>query len=263
MTAPALPSAVDNNPNPERATCPLLKPGDNPPMKISPDVETRARSIGGTRTEPGIEFQIPRPFQPEHFEALTSLGVDAGGAARSFNQLLAENVTNNIGSKIKSIRDYNDTLEAAQNEGKRLEDEPRPFPTQTDVDEYIAAYDFSGVRESTGESTAMSIRERELWKLAKRTIREILKSNNMKVAKKDEEPADGEVSWDQFESMAGDIVHLNGAWGDPSVTVTDPNTGEEIPAYYNKAQELHEIAAQAEKSAKDNLLTGAAILKAA
>jgi hypothetical protein len=224
-------------------------------MNISPDTETK------TRTIQGHEYTIPRPFLPEHFESLTTLGVVAEGVARSLNQTLAENVTNNIASRIRSIEAHNEKLEEAQNKGERLDEEPRTMVTQADIDAYVADYDFSGVRESSGETSTMSIKERELWKLAKRTIREILKSNKLRVAKKDEEAGEGQVSWDKFESMAADIVELNGAWGDPSVTVTDPTTGEEIPAYFNKAQELHAIAAQAEKSAKDDLLSGSAILK--
>lgn len=232
-------------------------------MKIPANTETKTRTIGGTREVDGIEFEIPRPFQPSDFTTIAeTYGVDASGIARSLNQTLAENVTNNKGSQIKSIREFNEKLEKDHAEGNRLDVQPKDYPTQDDIDAYIAEYDFSGVRESSGDSPSLSMFERELWKLAKQQIRAILKSNGKKVAKKDSEPeSDNEISWDKFEDMAGAIVNLEGPWGDPSVTVTDPVSGEEVPLYYNKAQELHELARKTEQSAKEVAFDSSDLLK--
>lgn len=232
-------------------------------MIFTSETPRRKRLIGGTKEHDGIEYTVVQPFTAEQFAHLKeAVGVDAEGMARSCNQLIAENTANNIGAKIKAIRSFNLELEAAQAEGKRMEEEPKPFPTQEDLDAYLTEYDFSGVRESTGESSAMSVYEREIWKLAKRTIREVLKNAGVKVKSKGEAAGEKEVTWEKFVDMAGAIVERTGPWGDPSVTSIDPTTGEAVPLYYNKAEELHQLARAAEASAKDISLDSATIFGA-
>jgi hypothetical protein len=229
-------------------------------MIFSPDVETKTRLIGGTRTAEGIPYQIPRPFLPEHFESLREpLGVDPAGVANSLNQTLAENITNNKGTQIKAIREFNEALLEAQEDGKRLEEEPKDYPSQADIDDYLKKYDFSGAGREAGDSTALTLKERELWKLAKRTIREALRENGMKVMPKDTpvEDENTQISWDYFVEYAGEIVNKEGIWGDPEVL----EDGE--PVYFQKCEEIHRLAEEAEKAASASAIKSSRLFKKA
>jgi hypothetical protein len=105
----------------------------------------------------GYDMDIALPFAANYdkflnVSALAEIGVDALGVARQLDQVTVENVRNNAASRFKT---------AAK---KGL-----PAPTQTDIDNLILAYDFTGARASS--EAGMSSDERTLFSEIKKYCR--------------------------------------------------------------------------------------------
>ena len=239
-------------------------------MKVSPNAEVKTRLIGGTRSAEGISYQIPRPFSADDVLPLVSalaeaVECDPAGLANALDQTLAENIANNKGAQIKNIREFNETLAEAQEAGTREDEEAKDYPTQAEIDEYITKYNFSGAGREAGDSATLTVRERELWKLAKRTIRDTLRGAGIKVMPKESvvEDENTQISWDDFVDYAAEIVNKEGIWADPNATEVDPVTGEAVPVYFNKCQEIHDLADQAEKAASASAMNAGRLFKKA
>lgn len=169
-------------------------------------VQEKAYTDAGLPPEAAV-FQMPRPFTEALLaDVASTLGVQASGLANQMNQVLAENLGNNIATRIKS---------AVAN--KKL------LPTQDDLLEMIASYDFSGVRASSKDEDSLAPLERTQYRYAAQKIRALLKAGaivieGMKspitVAKKGAEPKGSQVSYDQLYGFAGQLVEGDGVWGD-------------------------------------------------
>lgn len=153
--------------------------------------------------KPDFQFAIYQPFTAEHVAGVTEVGAVASGVANQLNQVLAENLGNNISSKIK----------AAVKNGT-------PLPTQEDMDALYDAYDFSGTRTGGG-ATAGSLLDRIFARVAGQFIRRLIKKKGYKdlpapvtVAKRDEEPAAGQISLEDFEAEVARLVNGEGPWAE-------------------------------------------------
>lgn len=165
-------------------------------MKITDSTPSR------TRTVLGETYSIPQPFTAEHFAGAEDLGVSAGGVAQQMNQVLAENIGNNVASRIRNA-DKNGT----------------PRPTQADVDALVIAYDFTGARASTG--TSGTLFDKLFYKNASAFIRKLIKRKGYRdlpapvtVAKKDEPPKAGQISLEDFEAEVTRLIDGDGPWSE-------------------------------------------------
>jgi len=177
-------------------------------MIISENTPTRQRIIQEKAyIAAGIAdmaFDIPQPFTPEMFEHLRDLlGIDPVGLSRQTNQVYAENLANNMASRIKK---------AAGTEGADL-------PTQEDMDELVASYNFS-VRTATvafGSSF-----DKIFYRLSASFIRKLLKKKGYQeipapvtVAKKTAETlTEGQISFEDFEAEVARLTEGEGPWGE-------------------------------------------------
>ena len=148
-------------------------------------------------------FSIPQPFTADHFAAVVEVGASPVGLANQANQLLCENLANNMAAKVR----------AAVKNGT-------PLPAQEDMDAMYDAYDFSGVRASTGGVTT-SLLDRLFARLAGQFIRRLIKKKGYQdqpapvtVAKRDEAPAAGQISFEDFEAEVSRLVNGEGPWGE-------------------------------------------------
>jgi hypothetical protein len=193
-------------------------------MRFSPATPSKDRAIQSdvyeTYGQPDFVFSIRRPFSPEDFAPLQDkLGIDPVGLANSNNQLFAENMANNMGARIKAIFKRNEELELAQSAGKRLDEVSEPLPTQDDMNELMRSYNFSGVRVSSGESSALTPFQREFYKLAKAQIYQIIKAYGVddkqapvSVARKDSTPRVDQITAERFAELIDDCVDGAGPW---------------------------------------------------
>lgn len=163
-------------------------------MKITDSTPSR------TRTVLGETYSIPQPFTAEHFAGAEDLGVSAGGVAQQMNQVLAENIGNNVASRIRNA-DKNGT----------------PRPTQADVDALVIAYDFTGARAGTSGT----LFDKLFYKNASAFIRKLIKRKGYRdlpapvtVAKKDEPPKAGQISLEDFEAEVTRLIDGDGPWSE-------------------------------------------------
>ena len=172
---------------------------ENTPTRLRTVLEDAYAEAG----KPDFQFVIPQPFTGEHLAEVSELGASPAGVANQLNQVLAENLGNNISSKIK----------AAVKNGS-------PLPTQEDMDALYDAYDFSGTRASSGTSSG-SLLDRIFTRLAGQFIRRLIKKKGYKelsapvtVAKRDEEPGAQQISFEDFEVEVSRLVEGEGPWGE-------------------------------------------------
>jgi len=215
-------------------------------MIIAENTPTRAKAIQADiyaeYGQPEHTFNLPRPFDAEHFgDAAKILEYDAAGFAHQSNQVLAENLSNNLSSRIKSIYKFNTELAIAQEEGQREDEESKPLPTQADLDILISAYDFSGIRAAAAETVSLTPVQKEMVTLVKKLVRNLLRASGLSsrnlsppvtVAKKNAEATGAQVSFDEFLAMVEDVVEGEGVWGEELTEDGSPSP------YYAKRAEL-------------------------
>lgn len=193
-------------------------------MKLSAETPRRARAVqSAIYADAGLEnfsFQMPRPFTAEMCEALADqVGASAEGLANTLNQVLAENLGNNMASRIKTIAANNEALKAAQANGERTDEEFEPLPSQEDLDSLAAVYDFSGVRASSSEAEAVDPVTKTMWKMGRELMRGILKQYGIgdmeapvTVARGDKSPGPNQISLDDFNALVAAFVDGEGPW---------------------------------------------------
>ena len=156
-----------------------------------------------------MSFNIPQPFIPAMFEALREeLGIDPVGLARQVNQVYAENLANNMASRIKKAAGKEDT----------------DLPTQVDMDELALSYDFS-VRTAT--AAFGSTFDKIFHRIASGFIRKLLKKKGYQdtpapviVAKKNAETTEeGQISFEDFEVEVIRLTEGEGPWGEKEAFV--------------------------------------------
>ena len=103
----------------------------------------------------GVEVQVPQPFEEGH--------VLLANEAKVLNQVLKENLSNNLRSKVKKfIIEFGDDIEAIA------------LAAQKALTTYIGTYEF-GVRAIS--STRLTPLERRMKKIATATIRTLVKKS--------------------------------------------------------------------------------------
>ncbi len=176
-----------------------MKRDENTPVRLRTIMEDVYEAAGF----PDHRFTVYQPFTADHFAAAVEVGASPVGMANQSNQLLCENLANNMAAKVR----------AAVKNGT-------PLPTQEDMDALYDAYDFSGVRASTGGVTT-SLLDRLFARLAGQFIRRLIKKKGYQdqpapvtVAKRDEAPAAGQISFEDFEAEVSRLVNGEGPWGE-------------------------------------------------
>ena len=176
-----------------------MKRDENTPVRLRTIMEDVYEAAGF----PDHRFAIPQPFTADHFAAVVEVGASPVGLANQANQLICENLANNMAAKVR----------AAVKNGT-------PLPAQEDMDALYDAYDFSGVRASTGGVTT-SLLDRLFARLAGQFIRRLIKKKGYQdqpapvtVARKDAEPEKGQISFEDFEAEVSRLVNGEGPWGE-------------------------------------------------
>lgn len=176
-----------------------MKRNENTPVRLRTIMEEAYEAAGF----PDHSFAIYQPFTADHFAAVIEVGASPVGLANQANQLICENLANNMAAKVR----------AAVKNGT-------PLPTQEDMDTLYDAYDFSGVRVSTGGVTT-SLLDRLFARLAGQFIRRLIKKKGYQdqpapvtVAKKDATPEKGQISFEDFEAEVSRLVNGEGPWGE-------------------------------------------------
>ena len=175
-------------------------------MKRTDTTPTRSRTVleetYADAGQPDFQFTLPQPFTAEHVAGVEALGASPVGVANQLNQVLAENLSNNMAAKVRAA------VKAGQ-----------PLPTQEDMDRLYDSYDFSGTRAGSGSAAAGSLFDRVFYKLAGQFIRKLIKKKGyqdkpapVNVAKKDEEPKPGQISYEEFEFEVDRLVNGEGPW---------------------------------------------------
>ena len=172
---------------------------DNTPVRFRTVLEAVYADAG----QPDFQFCIPQPFTAEHVSGVAEIGASPQGVANQINQVLAENLCNNIAARIRN----------AIKSGTAL-------PTQDDMDTLYLTYDFSGLRQPSG-SPAVSLFDRIFTRMAGQFIKRLLKRKGYRhmaapvtVAKKDETPAESQISFEAFENEVYQLVSGEGPWGE-------------------------------------------------
>ena len=175
-------------------------------MKAPANTPVRARTIQenlyADAGQPDFSFRIPQPFTAEHFESLRELGVHPGGFAQQANQVLAENLGNNMASRIKKLAKAN-----------------QPLPTQEDMDQLFESYDFTGMRSSA--VAIGSLFDKIMYRLSGQFLRKLFAKKGyqdmpapVKVAKKNAEPGDNEIAYEDFEQEIARLMEGDGPWSE-------------------------------------------------
>lgn len=177
---------------------------ENTPFRLRTVMEDAYAEAG----DPDFQFKIYQPFTAEHVAGVTELGASPVGVANQLNQVLAENLGNNVASRIRN----------AIKNGIDL-------PTQSDMDTLYDAYDFSGTRVAGGGVTG-SLFDRIFSRLAGQFIRKLIKKKGYQslpapvtVAKKEEEPKAGQISFEDFEAEVARLVVGEGPWSEVAAFV--------------------------------------------
>ena len=203
---------------------------------------TRARTvledIYAKAGQPDFQFKIPQPFTVEHIAGVEAVGANPSGVVAQLNQVLAENLCNNMAARVRN---------AAKN--------GQPLPTQADMDTLYTVYDFSGIRQPGG-SAPTSLFDRIFARLAGAFVKKLLKKKGYQslpapvtVAKRDEAPTAGQISFEDFEAEVSKLVSGDGPWG-------------EVEAFANVRESLiedartEEAAVRAREVAAENKLAG-------
>lgn len=205
----------------------MLK-SDNTPVRYRTVLEAAYEAAG----DPEFQFCIPQPFTAEHVEGVTEVGASPQGVANQLNQVLAENLSNNIAARIRAAVKNNTSL-----------------PTQEDMDALYAVYDFSGLRQSSAGGPAASLFNRIFERIASQFIKKLIKRKGYKdmpapvtVAKRDEEPGPGQISFEDFESEVSRLFNGEGPW-------------EEVEAFSEVRAGLVEDAKNEEAAIRERELT--------
>jgi hypothetical protein len=138
-------------------------------MNVPENASTRTITIAG------LQFTIPEPFTAEHMAAAAELGAPENLAA-VMNQTFSENVRNNNATKVKKAVE-----KAAKNET-----EVDVAALQTDIDSYIAEYQFGVRKTGTARSFASPV-DREMYNLARDKVKAALQGKGIKLKDMDKE----------------------------------------------------------------------------
>lgn len=128
----------------------------------------------------GVTFSIVKPFAEGHVCSASEAGV--------LNQTLAENVRNNLSTRVKAVQDK------AKEEGKPFDQKAM----QAEIEKYIEEYDF-GVRRGRGPVDPV---DREALIIATEEVKNALRENGFKIA---------EFDTAQIRSLAEDTIEQNPA----------------------------------------------------
>jgi hypothetical protein len=184
-------------------------------MKKIDQAPVRGRQIQASIYEdagkPDFVFEIPQPFMAEHVEGVSAIGANPAGVAQQLNQVLAENLGNNLAARIKKAAKAN-----------------QPLPTQEDMDQLYAEYDFTGMRSST--VSIANLFDRCFYKAAGQFLRKLFKKKGYQdmaapvtVAKKGDEPNGQQISYEDFEAEIARLMDGEGPWAEKPAFVEARN----------------------------------------
>lgn len=176
-------------------------------MKRDDNIPMRSRTIQEALYEdagiPNHSFNIPQPFTSAMLAGVAeAVGANASGLANQMNQVLAENLGNNMASRVKkAAKDKTD------------------LPTQADMDALYDSYDFTGIRAS---SVALgSLFDKIMFRLSSNFIRKLIKEKGYQdmaapvtVARRGAEAGDQQIDYETFEAEALQLMEGEGPWAE-------------------------------------------------
>lgn len=128
-------------------------------MEIQPNADTKQITVQG------IKLSVPQPYEEGH--PLTD------AEAQALNQVLAENLRNNFASGIRKAKDE------AEKAGQDYQ--PDAEALQTEMDAYVAEYEF-GAKRGGGTSTAhLDPVEKEMRALARNAIKTAIQAKGIRI----------------------------------------------------------------------------------
>ncbi len=175
-------------------------------MNRNEDTPTRKRVIQeglyNEAEQPNFSFLIPQPFTVAMLtEAATAVGANVAGLVNQMNQVLAENLGNNMASRVKKAAKSKTDL-----------------PTQADMDALYDSYDFTGIRSGTAFG---SMFDKIMFRLSSEFVRKLIKQKgyqNMNapvtVVKRGAEPTANQIDIETFESEVTQLTEGEGPWGE-------------------------------------------------
>jgi hypothetical protein len=131
----------------------------------------------------GQSFQIPEPFTTEHLSGASTLG-DPTILASVMNQTFAENIRNNFASKVKAAK------AAAEKAGTEID----VAALQTELDTYVAEYEFGVRRSGGGAKTFANPVEQEMYNQAREKVKEALRKKGITLKNVEKEQLEGLIS---------------------------------------------------------------------
>lgn len=175
-------------------------------MLRTKDTPTRKRVIQESLYDdadlPNFSFLIAQPFTIDILaNAADAIGANAAGLVNQMNQVLAENLGNNMASRIKKAAKDNTDL-----------------PTQEDMDTLYDGYDFTGIRSGTAFG---SMFDKIMFRLSGNFVRKLIKQKGYQdiaapvtVAKRGSDPAANQIDSDTFEGEVAQLMEGEGPWGE-------------------------------------------------
>ncbi len=175
-------------------------------MLRTKDTPTRKRVIQESLYDdadlPNFSFLIAQPFTIDILTAAAAaIGANAAGLVNQMNQVLAENLGNNMASRVKK----------AAKDGTDL-------PTQEDMDTLYDGYDFTGIRSGTAFG---SMFDKIMFRLSGNFVRKLIKQKGYQdiaapvtVAKRGSDPTANQIDSDTFEGEVTQLMEGEGPWGE-------------------------------------------------
>ena len=152
--------------------------------------------------QPNFSFLIAQPFTVEMLtDAAAAVGANTAGLVNQMNQVLAENLGNNMASRVKK----------AAKDGT-------PLPTQADMDALYDGYDFTGIRSGTAFG---SMFDKIMFRLSGNFIRKLIKQKGYQdiaapvtVAKRGADATENQIDYETFEGEVTQLMEGEGPWGE-------------------------------------------------
>lgn len=154
-------------------------------MQIPANAETKNITVQG------VKLTVPQPYTEGH--QLTE------NEAAALNQVLSENLRNNFAAQIRRAKDE------AEKAGEKYQ--PDAEALQTEMDQYVAEYEF-GVKRTGAASTAhLDPVEKEMHTLARNAIKQAIMAKGVKLKDVPKEKVESLV--EQYLAQYGDTVRKN------------------------------------------------------
>lgn len=147
----------------------------------------QAKDYEAAGIEPNMQLIVPFTDDDTR-ESIEEKGVNWAGLMRQINSVFAENIGNALGSKVRNSVSKGETL-----------------PTQDDLDEIIAKYDFSGARMRATTEESMSQEDRVFFNVLRTRLKALLRTGTFSADNESKITVQTKKEADRKELPAGKI----------------------------------------------------------